>query len=113
MESFLNKVKLCRKKIVMIMFLNFSDWVCTTTLLNNEGFFEVNPIMAQIMDKPLLCFCIKCILPFILSLYIYKVLPNSNELVVSVVNIIMIIISLFYIAINIVHIFNLFLLILF
>jgi hypothetical protein len=113
MEMINEKVVLCRKKLIAIAFLNFSDWLCTLILLKNDGFFEVNPIMSAIMDNPLLCFGVKCVLPLILISYIYYILPHSNFSIVRIVNIIMMIISIFYIIINLIHIFNLILLIFF
>lgn len=106
MEMFLEKVSLCRKKMMLVMLLNFSDWLCTVTILKHDGFFEVNPFMLYLMDKPLLCFLFKCMLPLLLVSYIYVVLPRSNDFVVRLVNIVMIIISVFYLLINAVHIFN-------
>ena len=106
MDKTYYKVFLCRKRLLLIALLNFSDWLCTITLLRHEGFFEVNPLMVQLVDSPLLCFLIKCILPFCLILYIYKMLPKSGERLIAVVSSSMLVITGFYLAINILHIFN-------
>lgn len=106
MEQFTDRIINCRKKMALIMLLNFSDWLCTTTLLRFDGFYEVNPIMSSIIDRPVLCFFVKCIIPLILVAYIYWVLPLGNGRVVNIVNITMLFIGIFYLFINALHIFN-------
>ena len=106
MDIDLKKVVLCRQKILLMIFLNFSDWLCTVTLLRYDGFFEANPLMVNLLDKPLLCFFVKCILPFILMSYIFYALPVSSKNIVKAVNIIMIVLGAIYLLINILHIFN-------
>ena len=106
MDIDINKIVLCRKKILLMMLLNFSDWLCTITLLHFDGFFEANPLMASVLDKPLLCFAVKCILPLILMSYIFYVLPVSSNGIVKAVNIIMMVLGVIYLLINILHIFN-------
>ena len=101
-----NRVQLCRNRMVLISFLNFSDWFCTTTILKNDGFFELNPLMAGLVDNPLLCFAVKCIVPLLLIIYIYHVLPQAGEKILYAINFAMVMILIFYLAINILHIFN-------
>ncbi len=102
----MTKIEVCRKRLILLMLLNFSDWLCTITLLSFDGFYEANPIMASVIDKPLLCFVIKCLLPLFLVSYIYYILPKSNVSIVKIVGIIMLIIGIFYLLINILHIIN-------
>ena len=106
MDIDMKKIALCRQKILLMIFLNFSDWLCTITLLRYDGFFEANPLMVNLIDKPFLCFIVKCILPFILMLYIFYALPSSSKNIVKGVNIIMIVLGTIYLLINILHIFN-------
>ncbi|MGN0459277.1 MAG: DUF5658 family protein [Ruminococcus sp.] len=106
MDIDMKKIALCRQKILLIILLNFSDWLCTVTLLRHDGFFEANPLMVNLLDKPFLCFAVKCILPFILMSYIFYALPVSSNGIVKAVNIIMIVLGVIYLLINILHIFN-------
>lgn len=95
-----------RRGLFLVALLNFSDWLCTVTLLRYNGFQEINPLMVQIIDKPLFCFFVKCVIPLIMILYIYLVLPKSSEKIVKSVSVVTVIISIVYIGINILHIFN-------
>lgn len=101
-----SKVSVCRNRLILIMLLNFSDWLCTVTLLHFQGFYEANPLMLSLLDKPLLCFVIKCILPLLLIGYIYYILPKSTLGIVKLVGIIMLLLGGFYLLINILHILN-------
>ncbi|MGN1126600.1 MAG: DUF5658 family protein [Ruminococcus sp.] len=106
MDIDMKQIVLCRRRILLIILLNFSDWLCTVTLLRYDGFFEANPLMVNLLDKPLLCFAVKCILPLILMSYIFYALPISSNSIIKAVNIIMIVLGVIYLLINILHIFN-------
>ncbi len=58
-------------KLFFLYFLNVADWFCTQVLIDTGYFQEANPIMAWIMDYPLVGFFVKCILPLALSIFIW------------------------------------------
>lgn len=106
MEKTNQKVYCCRQRLILVALLNISDWFCTMVILKNKGFFEVNPFMANLIENPMLCFFVKIILPFALMMYIFYMVPKIRGKLLNAIAVIMLVLTGFYLAINIVHIFN-------
>lgn len=96
----------CRRKLLLLFFLNLSDYFCTTTIIQYKGFEEINPIMIYLLEKPMFCFMIKCVLPLLLVGYIFYAIKNASDNLIFIVNIVMLIVVVFYSLINIMHIIN-------
>ena len=90
----ISKTSLCKEDIVRVL------------ELSNKGFEEINPIMIYLLEKPLFCFVVKCILPLILVGYIFYAIKNASDNLIYAVNIVMLIVVVFYSLINIMHIIN-------
>ncbi len=58
-------------KLFFLYFLNIADWFCTQALIDTGYFHEANPIMAWLMQYPIVGFAIKCMLPLALSIFIW------------------------------------------
>ncbi|MBQ9674254.1 MAG: hypothetical protein IJV39_06480 [Ruminococcus sp.] len=106
MENISQKVVFCRRHMIAMLLLNFSDWLSTVVITRYDGFYEVNPIMQSMLQNPLLCFILKCIVPFIFVLYIYCLLPSGGETIIKFVSVTIFSVLVFYFMINIVHIIN-------
>lgn len=106
MEISKDKVFNCRRVLLLVLCLNFSDWLCTVSILRFDGFSEINPIMIYMLDKPLFCFLIKCVVPLMLVTYIFFAVKNANENIIFVVNMSMWFVTVIYLLINIMHIIN-------
>ena len=69
-------------KLFFLYFLNVADWFCTQVLIDTGYFHEANPMMAWIMEYPLVGFFVKCVLPLALSIIIwlvYKIFKLSQN----------------------------------
>ncbi len=106
MENYLSKLRTCRVRLLLIIMLNFTDWLSTVILTRHSGFFEVNPIMSVILQSPVWCFLLKCIFPSALSLYIFFLLPIGGEKILNIINAAAVSVFAFYMLINAVHIGN-------
>ena len=58
-------------KLFFMYFLNVADWFCTQALIDSGRFHEANPLMAWIMQYPIVGFFVKCVLPLALSILIW------------------------------------------
>lgn len=93
-------------KLFFLYFLNVCDWFCTQVLIDTGRFHEANPVMAWIMDYPIVGFFVKCVLPLALSIIIwlfYKVFKLSQS---RFTNIVIYSGVVLYSAVIIVHIIN-------
>lgn len=93
-------------KLFFLYFLNVCDWFCTQVLIDTGRFYEANPIMAWIMEYPILGFFVKCILPLALSIFIwlfYKICKLEQN---KITNIVIYSGVVIYTAVIIVHIIN-------
>lgn len=106
MNIALDYVPNCRKNLLLLLFLNLSDYLCTITITKYTGFEEINPIMISMLEKPMFCFLVKCILPIVLVGYIFYAIKNASNNLVFAVNIVMKGVVVFYLLINILHIIN-------
>ena len=58
-------------KLFFMYFLNVAYWFCTQALIDSGRFHEANPLMAWIMQYPIVGFFVKCVLPLALSIMIW------------------------------------------
>ncbi|MBQ5398119.1 MAG: hypothetical protein IIU14_01645 [Ruminococcus sp.] len=58
-------------KLFFLYTLNAADWFCTQALIDTGRFQEANPLMASVMEYPIVGFFIKCVLPLALSIFIW------------------------------------------
>ena len=58
-------------KLLLLYILNVADWFCTQVLIDSGHFREINPMMAWIMEYPIVGFFVKCVLPLSLIIFIW------------------------------------------
>ncbi|MEE3334167.1 MAG: DUF5658 family protein [Ruminococcus sp.] len=93
-------------KLFFLYFLNVADWFCTQTLIDTGRFREANPIMAPMMEYPIVSFFVKCMLPLALSIIIwlfYKIFKLEQN---KFTNFIIYTGVIIYTAVILVHIVN-------
>ena len=100
-----NDTILCTKKRLFLLFiLNFSDWICTLSLLATGYFEEANPLMKNIIANPLAGFIVKAAMPFVLIMTaLYKIKNSDSKQLLIANNICLVGVSV-YLLINIYHI---------
>ena len=59
-----------QKKLYLVYSLNVVDWICTLMLLSSGRFFEANPIAATFIHSIYWGFVLKCIIPFLIVMFI-------------------------------------------
>ena len=93
-------------KLFFLYFLNVADWFCTQTLIDTGRFQEANPLMAWLMEYPIVLFFVKCMLPLALSIFIwlfYKIFKLEQN---KFTNFVIYAGVIIYTAVIIVHIVN-------
>ena len=93
-------------KLFFLYFLNVCDLFCTQVLIDTGRFHEANPIMAWIMEFPIMGFFVKCILPLAISILIwlfYKIFKLEQS---KFTNIVIYSGVVIYTAVIVVHIIN-------
>ncbi|MTI71068.1 MAG: hypothetical protein FH751_12535 [Firmicutes bacterium] len=90
-------------KILLLFILNATDIVFTLILLNSGFCLEANPFMVNIVQSPLKSFIFKIILPAILLMYLTIRLKKANNHQLKVSNVLINIMTIFYLTINIFH----------
>ena len=100
-----NDTILCTKKRLFLLFiLNFSDWICTLSLLSTGYFEEANPLMKTVIANPLAGFIVKAAMPFVLIMTaLYKIKNSDSKQLLIANNICLVGVSV-YLLINIYHI---------
>ena len=94
------------RKLCLIYSLNVVDWICTITLLNTGDFYEANPLMNPIIGSLPLGFFVKCILPAILLLVIYRMCSELGQEEMTRVDWFISFVIVLYTALCVVHIVN-------
>lgn len=91
-------------RLIFLYILNVSDYLFTLILLSDGLFFEANPILESSING-IGGFILKCIVPLILLSYLH-IRAGSNVIKhEKAVNILLNIILIYYIAINVFHVF--------
>lgn len=76
-----------RKKLIILYVLNVTDIIFTVLLLQTGYFAEINILMVDAVQFPLVGILLKIILPAILLLYLYKRLCGDNNSYLRATNI--------------------------
>ncbi|MBQ9247620.1 MAG: hypothetical protein IJ171_03430 [Ruminococcus sp.] len=82
------------------------DWICTVTLLRNDGFYEANPLMQSVVADITLGFLVKCILPACLMVPIWRLICLLEMPDLPIVDRFVSFVLVLYTAICAVHIVN-------
>ena len=100
-----NDTALCTKKRLFLLFmLNFSDWICTLSLLATGYFEEANPLMKNVIASPLLGFAVKVALPLSCIFFAFtKIKTADNKQLLLSNNIALFGVSV-YLLLNLYHI---------
>lgn len=92
-----------RRRLILLLALNVSDWICTLALLSTGMFEEANPLMRRIMESPLLGFIVKALIPFSLIVYALSKLKGAEPKQVLISNNIALAGVAVYVLVNIYH----------
>lgn len=95
---------LIKKKLIMLYILNVTDIIFTLLLLQTGYFSEVNFLMVNVVQYPVISLCLKIILPAILLSYLYCHIKISEKDAWRVSNIAINISLTIYILVNLSHI---------
>ena len=95
--------------LVLIYFLNTLDLVFTFTYLKIGGFYEVNPLIRGMIHNPYLLLLLKLILPGLLLAYLITKAEEISKQEYKFFQLGIIILFIFYLLINIMHLCYLFL----
>ena len=98
------------KKLMIVYSLNVADWICTVVLLYTERFYEANPLMRQIITDLPQGFIFKCLFPALIILTIILALRLLDMRELAVADRFISFVLVFYLAINIDHVINFFIL---
>ncbi len=98
-----NEIYSIRKKLILLYILNVTDILFTIALLRTGYFREMNVLMVQAVQNPLLGFIIKIIFPAILLRFLYKRLSLADNEQLEATNIGILISLAMYTLVNISH----------
>lgn len=102
MNSSFNSVK---KKLILVYFFNVTDIIFTYYLLSTGDFTEANFLLRGAIDNTWLTLFIKIVVTFVLIIYLLKRMQHANLKQLRICNVLINILLLFYILINMGHIF--------
>lgn len=94
-----------KKKFILLYVLNIVDIIFTILLLETGMFKEINSIMVNIVEKPILSLILKVVLVGVLIFVVCKRMINATENQLIIGNIIINLALFMYIIINAMHIF--------
>lgn len=99
-----NDTILCTEKRLFLLFmLNMSDWLCTLALISTGAFEEANPLMKNIITRPLLGASVKVIFPFVFIFFALKKAREADKQQLLVSNNIALFGVIVYVMINLYH----------
>lgn len=98
-----NEIHAIRKKLILLYILNVTDIIFTLALLRTGYFREMNILMVQAVQNPLISFLIKIILPALLLLFLYKRICVADKEQLQATNIGILISLAMYSLVNISH----------
>lgn len=97
-----------KRKLVLLYFLNVTD-IIFTLLFHNTGYFiELNPVMKQMLSNQTVILIAKLIIPFALLFYIGIRLKKATGKQLKIANILILVVLIFYLVINLMHLVTLF-----
>ncbi len=97
--------RILKGKIVFLYLLNVFDIIFTLMLLETSHFKEINILMQSIVTNNILSIFIKIILPAVIMLYILYLIEQCNIKKLIFCNIVISIAIIFYILVNLNHIY--------
>lgn len=100
-----NNLDVIRKKLILIFILNVTDICFTLILLSTGAFSEGNPVMSTIVHNKSLSIMFKIFVPLVLLIYIYLRIKKATDRQLLISNIIINIGIVFYIVVNLSHMF--------
>lgn len=113
-ESFSNKgnsllVKRLNNKLILVFLLNVSDLLFTWLFVVKHPslFIEVNPFAKEVINNLPLSLCLKLSIVLIVLAYFKYKIKSSTSKSLSIIKTTIILIIIFYTAVNIIHLFNL------
>ena len=72
--------EICIKKRLFLLFMfNFSDWICTLSLLRTGFFKEANPLMRDVISSVYLGLLVKAVIPLILILFAVSKIKDADK----------------------------------
>ena len=92
-----------KKKLILLYFLNLFDIMFTLLLLSTGLFIEINQFLVDQLDHPGRVVLIKVILPALILLYIYIRIQKATQRQLFQSNIVINLVTCFYLLINISH----------
>ena len=99
-----NDTILCtEKRLFLLLMLNISDWLCTLSLISTGVFEEANPLMKNIITRPVLGASVKVLIPFVFVLFALKKAKEADGHQLLVSNNIALFGVIVYLLINIYH----------
>lgn len=93
-------------KLILLYFLNISDWICTMALIGTGKFYEANPIMQPVLENFGLTVVIKGVLPLALTLICAVLFRTFNLGETTSMKVILYIGIIIYSLLNLWHIIN-------
>ncbi|HAN44445.1 MAG TPA: hypothetical protein DCP97_03545 [Ruminococcaceae bacterium] len=105
-DNLLSSVASIRLKLVVLYLLNIIDMLMTDILLRTGCFYELNPFMRLIYNKPINFYIVKSVLPAILVAYLIIRVKRTKQSSLLISNLLINVIFAVYICINAAHIFN-------
>lgn len=94
-----------RKKLLLVYFFNVTDIIFTYFLLSTGDFTEANFLLRGAIDNTWFTLFIKIVVTFVLILYLLKRMSTANLKQLKICNILINMLLIFYILINVSHIF--------
>lgn len=91
-------------KLIVLYALNVTDYLFTLVLISSGLFIEANPVLKMNIDG-MWGFILKCIVPLVLLSYLHIRFSNGITKHEKIVKILLNTILIYYIAINVIHIF--------
>lgn len=91
-------------KLVVLYVLNITDYLFTLVLVSSGLFIEANPILKMNIDG-IGGFVLKCIVPLVLLSYLHIRFLTSKPKYKRIIKILLNAILIYYIAVNVMHIF--------
>ena len=91
-------------RLIILYVLNITDYLFTLILISSGLFVEANPILQFHIDG-ILGFVLKCVVPLILLSYLHIRFLTCKPKHEKIVKILLNAILIYYVAVNIMHIF--------
>lgn len=102
-------ISIIKKRLILLYFLNVTDLLFTSILLNTGCFIELNPFMKPIINNYNFSIPLKCLLPMLLFYVLYIRMQKATNKQLEISNKFIYALLISYVVINISHLINIFL----